>query len=244
MQVVAIIPARSGSKGVAHKNTRFLAGYPLLAWSIAVAKLSKNISRVLVSTDSEEYMKVANHYGAETPFSRPAELSSDASLDIDFLIHALDWLKEHENYFPDFLVHLRPTNPIREPQVLDRAIELIVSSPAATSVISVYAVDYPPSKYLKMDQNGYLVGYMDGVSINIPRQNCPQAFRSNGYVDVLRAVSVWESKSQLGSKILPLITSDPGDIDKEEDFSCAEAVLSKDVSDLLNYLGKVGPFKA
>jgi len=244
MQIMAIIPARSGSKGLPHKNIRSMAGHPLLAWSIAAAKLSSRIDRVLVSTDSKEYAELARGYGAEVPFLRPAELSTDTSLDIDFLIQALEWLKKHEKYFPDFLIHLRPTNPIRDPQVLDQAIALLASRPDATSVVSVYAADYPPCKYLKMAQDGYLVSYMDGVEINIPRQDCPQAFRSNGYVDVLRAASVWESGSQLGSKILPLTTPDPGDIDVEDDFPRTEAILPGVAPTLKKYLEAVAPIRS
>lgn len=240
---MAIIPARSGSKGVPHKNIRPLAGHPLLAWSIAAAKLSKSIDRVLVSTDSEEYAHIAKRYGAEVPFLRPVEFSSDTSLDIDFLIHTLGWLKRHESSLPDFLVHLRPTNPVREPLVVDQAIALIAARSEATSVVSVYAMVYPPCKYLKMGPDGYLVTYMDGVDINIPRQDCPQAFRSNGYVDVLRTVSVWDSRSQLGAKILPLTTLDPGDIDVEEDFPRTEAEVSGAAPALRKYLEEVGPIK-
>jgi len=240
MEVLAIIPARAGSKGVPHKNIRPLGGHPLFAWSIAAARLSRRVNRVIVSTDSPEYAALARHYGAETPFLRPAELSADNSLDIEFLLHALGWLKEHEKCFPDFLVHLRPTNPIREPRRLDQAIELLADRPEASSVVSVYQASYPPCKYLRLDEDGYLVSYMDYENINIPRQDCPVAFRSNGYVDVLRARSVWESGSQLGSKILPLATLDPGDIDVEEDFIRTEAKLSEAAQSLGNYLAEMG----
>jgi N-acylneuraminate cytidylyltransferase len=241
---LALIPARAGSKGVIGKNVKLLGGHPLMAWSIAAAKLSPGISRVIVSTDSPDYAALASHYGAETPFLRPAEFSADGSLDIDFLLHALGWLKEHEDYFPDFLVHLRPTNPVRDPRVIGQAIGLLAGRPEASSVISVYPVDYPPCKYLKKDKAGYLVGYLDGVNINIPRQDCPEAFRSNGYVDVLRAAALWADQSQLGSKILPLVTLDPGDIDVEKDFSGTEAKLSGAAPALWQYLEKTGPVKA
>ena len=242
-ETMAIIPARAGSKGVTNKNVRLLGGYPLIAWSIAAAKLSRRIMRVVVSTDSPEYAAVARHYGAETPFLRPVEIAADDSLDIDFLLQALNWLREHEKYFPDFLVHLRPTNPIRDPQMLDQAIEVIVGQPEATSVVSVYPMDYPPCKYLKMDKDGYMVGYMDGVDINIPRQDCPAAYRSNGYVDVLRAASVWASKSQLGAKVLPLVTPDPGDIDVENDFPRTETKLAG-AAPLWSYLKECGASSA
>jgi N-acylneuraminate cytidylyltransferase len=220
-----------------------MGGHPLIAWSIAAAKLSRRITRVIVSTDSPDYAAVARHYGAETPFLRPAEFSTDTSRDLDFLLHALGWLKEHENYFPDFLIHLRPTNPVREPQVLDQAIELLAGRPEASSVVSVHPVEYPPCKYLKKDNDGYLVAYMDGVNIHIPRQECLQAFQSNGYVDVLRSVAVWADQNQLGSKILPLVTCDPGDIDVEQDVPCTEAKLSGAALVLRKYLEEIRPIK-
>ncbi len=243
MEVMAIIPARAGSKGVPGKNIRCLGGYPLIAWSIAAAKTAKKINRVIVSTDSPEYAAVARHYGAETPFLRPAEFSTDSSRDLDFLLHALGWLKEHEGCFPDFLVHLRPTNPLRDPEVIDQAIDLLASRPEASSVISVHPVDYPPCKYLKHGNDGYLTSYMEGVAIHIPRQECPQAFMSNGYVDVLRAGAVWTDKSQLGSKVLPLNTVDPSDIDVESDFQRTEDELPGRPLVLWKYLKDIGPIK-
>ncbi|MDR1657040.1 MAG: acylneuraminate cytidylyltransferase family protein [Deltaproteobacteria bacterium] len=239
---MAIIPARSGSKGVSGKNIKLLGGHPLIAWSIAAAKLSQAITKVVVSTDSQEYATIASHYGAETPFLRPAEFSTDSSLDIDFLLHALGWLKEHENYFPDFLVHLRPTNPLRDPQVLDQAIGLITGRPEASSVISVYPVNYPPCKYLKKDNGGYLICYMDGVDINMPRQHCTQAYRSNGYVDVLRSSAVLATGTQLGARILPLITVDPGDIDSEDELQVTEKKMNEVACALKDYLDIKGVF--
>lgn len=219
-----------------------MGGYPLLAWSIAAAKLSSRVTRVVVSTDSPDYAALARHYGAETPFLRPAELAQDHSLDIEFLLHALDWFKKNENYFPDFLMHLRPTSPLRDPQVLDQAVDMITGKPEATSVISVCPADHPPHKYLKMNQAGFLTSYIDGVEIHIPRQQCPQAYRCNGYVDVLRSASVWESKSHLGSNIWPIFTENPSDIDIELDFVKTGKELNGKVGSLLEYLEKIGPF--
>ena len=110
--VVAIIPARSGSKGVKNKNVRCLQGYPMISYSIVAARMSNSINRVIVSTDSERYGRIAQYYGAEVPFLRPAELALDMSSDIEFMEHAINWLYENEGFVPEYFVHLRPTYPL------------------------------------------------------------------------------------------------------------------------------------
>ncbi len=114
--VIAIIPARSGSKSVTDKNIKLLSGHPLIAYSIVAAKLSKEIKRVVVSTDSEEYAEIAKKYGAEVPFIRPEIYSKDSSTDRDFFIHAMNWFKDNENTLPEYWVQLRPTTPLRNPE--------------------------------------------------------------------------------------------------------------------------------
>ena len=105
--IYAIIPARAGSKGVKNKNIRCVKGYPLLAYAIAAAKNCEYVSRIIVSTDSEEYAKIARYYGAETPFLRPAEFATDTSPDIEFMEHAIKWLADNEGKLPEFFMHLR-----------------------------------------------------------------------------------------------------------------------------------------
>jgi len=112
---LALIPARSGSKSLPHKNVREFAGKPLLAHSIDHALAARTIGRVIVSTDSEHYAAIAREYGAETPFLRPAELATDHATDLVVFQHALAWLREHEDWEPDIVVHLRPTYPRRDP---------------------------------------------------------------------------------------------------------------------------------
>jgi len=119
MRILALIPARGGSKSVPKKNIRQVGGKPLLAYSIGHGLEAKRIDRVIVSTDSEEIAEIARFYGAEAPFIRPPELAQDYSLDIDFYRHALEWLREHEGYVPDAVINLRPTTPVRNPAVLD-----------------------------------------------------------------------------------------------------------------------------
>ena len=125
--VIALIPARSGSKGVTHKNIRDLGGYPLIQWSIEACKKSNSINRTIISTDSEEYAKIAKDMGAEVPFLRPAEISTDSSTDYDFVKHALDWFAEHGGE-PEYIVHIRPTTPFREPELLSDSIHLLTNS--------------------------------------------------------------------------------------------------------------------
>ena len=121
MDIVAIIPARSGSKSLQDKNIALLSGHPLIAYSITAAKCSALIKRVIVSTDSERYASIAVQYGAEVPFLRPAEFSTDNSTDRDFLVHAMSWLEQNKQIRPEYWVHLRPTTPLRDPKIIDNA---------------------------------------------------------------------------------------------------------------------------
>jgi hypothetical protein len=112
-EVLAVIPARGGSKGIPRKNIRDFAGYPLIAYSIAAGLQSELVTRTIVSTDDEEIAQVARQWGAEVPFLRPDEIAQDQTLDLPVFQHALAWLAEHEDYHPDVVVQLRPTSPVR-----------------------------------------------------------------------------------------------------------------------------------
>jgi len=118
-KVLALVPARGGSKGIPRKNIRDFAGHPLIAYSIAAGLHAALVNRVIVSTDDEEIAEVARQYGAEAPFLRPAEFAQDQSLDLPVFQHALEWLAEKENYHPDVVVQLRPTSPVRPPGFVD-----------------------------------------------------------------------------------------------------------------------------
>src|SRR2546429_9945030 len=120
MNVLALVPARGGSKGVPRKNIRNLCGHPLLAYSIAAARQCSRIDRVIVSTDSEAIAAVGREYGAEVPFLRPAEFATDASTDRELMIHAVEWL-ERPGAGSRFIAPARPTTPPRGPAVLHPA---------------------------------------------------------------------------------------------------------------------------
>ncbi|MDE6627126.1 MAG: acylneuraminate cytidylyltransferase family protein [Lachnospiraceae bacterium] len=234
MKVLAVIPARAGSKSVPHKNIREIGGKPMLAHSIDHAKASKYINRVIVSTDSEEYAGIAREYGAEVPFLRPAEYATDTALDYDVFYHALIWLKERENYIPDIVVQLRPTYPIRKAFDIDKMIELLMENPKADSVRSMSkATEVPYKMWLKQETNlnntkaEQTLGQMRPLiteipeCYNMPRQQLPEVYYQNACIDIFRPDVVLYKHSMSGDYILGYEMEDNYDIDTEEDFERA-----------------------
>lgn len=234
MEILAVIPARAGSKSVPHKNIREIGGKPMLAHSIDHAKASQYINRVIVSTDSGEYARIAREYGAEVPFLRPAEYATDTALDYDVFYHALTWLKENENYVPDIVVQLRPTYPIRKASDIDKMIELLMENPQADSVRSMSkATEVPYKMWLKQEGNlksiktEQVVGQMRPLiteipeCYNMPRQQLPEVYYQNACIDVFRPEVVMEKHSMSGDCILGYEMRENYDIDTEEDFERA-----------------------
>jgi CMP-N,N'-diacetyllegionaminic acid synthase len=213
MQVLALIPARGGSKGVPRKNIMMLGGKPLIAYSILQAQASQQINRVIVSTDDEEIAGVAREWGAEVPFMRPAEYAQDLSPDIDVFRHALTWLREHENYEPDLVVHLRPTGPARDVQLIDQAVDLLTTHPEADAVRSVTVALQTPYKMWRLSPLGFLepLFRLPGVADcqSLPRQQLPLAYWQNGYVDVVRPSAILIKNSMWGDCVLPFVLEDP-----------------------------------
>src|SRR5574341_398662 len=145
-EILAIIPARGGSKGIPRKNIRDFAGYPLLAYSVAAGLQAKGVGRVIVSTEDEEIAGVAREFGAEAPFLRPLELAQDDTTDLPVFRHALDWLAENEGYRPDVVVQLRPTSPIRPRDCVDNSITTLLAHSDADSVRGVVPAGQNPHK--------------------------------------------------------------------------------------------------
>ena len=154
LEVLAVIPARGGSKGIPRKNIRPFAGYPLISYSITAALRSKLVTRTIVSTDDEEIAAIAREWRAETPFLRPAELAQDQTTDLPVFQHALNWLKVHENYYPDLVIQLRPTSPIRPLNCIDGAVELLTDRPEADSVRGVVPSGQNPYKMWVIPKKG------------------------------------------------------------------------------------------
>ncbi len=232
--IVALIPARAGSKGVPGKNIRLLHGHPLLAYSIVAAIRAKTIQRVIVSTDSEEYATLARSYGAETPYLRPAELAGDKAGDLEVVTHALTWMKQHEGNIPDFIVHLRPTTPLRDPTVVDKAVNLVLgTSPSEiTALRSAHEMAETAYKTVEIAENGYfktLGGSADLETANQPRQMFPKTYQPNGYVDVLKSEYVLRQHKVHGDKVVPFITEHAVEVDSIQEFEYLEYRISRDL---------------
>ena len=233
MEILALIPARGGSKSIPRKNIRSLAGHPLIAYSIAAAAQSSLVCRTIVSTDDEDIARIARGYGAEAPFLRPAELAQDDSTDFPVFTHALSWLKQHEAYQPEVVVQLRPTSPIRPPSCVDQAIQTLLDHPAADSVRGVIPSGQNPYKMWRMDEQGRLTPLLELASLpepyNAPRQSLPQSYWQTGHIDAMRLSTILEKGSLSGEVIYPLIL-DPRyaiDIDTLSDWQRAEWIISQ-----------------
>ncbi len=223
--VVALIPARAGSKGVPNKNVRILSGRPLLAWTIAASRRAARVSRVIVSTDSPEYAALSVVEGAEAPFLRPHAISGDRATDYEFIVHALDWLAARGEE-PDYLVHMRPTTPLRDPRLVDAAVQAFLGTPRATALRSVHEMSESAYKTFEIGPGGRLkrVGSdstaLDGA--NNPRQQYPRTYSANGYVDVLSTAFIRRTGMIHGDHVMPFITPLVVEVDAEDDFDYLE----------------------
>jgi YrbI family 3-deoxy-D-manno-octulosonate 8-phosphate phosphatase len=233
MVILALIPARGGSKSIPRKNIRPLAGHPLIAYSITAALQSRLVSRTIVSTDDEEIARIAQAYGAEAPFLRPLEYALDDSTDFPVFTHTLSWLKENERYQPDIVVQLRPTSPIRPPDCVDQAVQLLLDHPEADSVRGVIPSGQNPYKMWQVNEQGRMIPLLplEGVPepFNAPRQSLPHTFWQTGHIDAIRLSTILQKKSLSGEVILPLHL-DPRyaiDIDSLRDWQHAEWVISQ-----------------
>lgn len=231
-EILAIIPARGGSKSIPRKNIKPFCGIPLLAWSIAAARQSKFVTRIIVSTDDEEIAAIARKFGAETPFLRPAKYSRDNSRDIELFVHALKWLEKHENYKPDLVIQLRPTSPIRPKGIVDKAVKILLKNKNADSVRGVVPAGQNPHKmWLLKNQNSPMKNLLNVKGIkepyNAPRQTLPQIYWQTGHIDVIRPKIILKG-SMSGKIIYPLIV-DPSftvDIDNLRDWARYEHTVA------------------
>jgi CMP-N,N'-diacetyllegionaminic acid synthase len=229
--IVALIPARSGSKEVSHKNIKQLNGHPLIAYSIQAARKSKLIDQVIVSTDSHEYAEIAKKYKGETPFLRPQNISTDHSSDLEFVEHALNWFLETKSDVPDLIVHLRPTTPLRDPALIDAAIERINSRKNATALRSAHEMSESAFKCFQLESEDLFTclgtGSHDLEMANKPRQRFPKTYQANGYVDVLKSDFILEKGQIHGNQVIGYITPPTTEVDTFEDFNYLEYQISK-----------------
>lgn len=229
--MLAIIPARAGSKSIHRKNIKPFGGHPLLAYSVAAGLQAQKVSRVIVSTNNPEIAEIARSYGAEIPFLRPAELAYDDTPDFPVILYVLESLKQNEGFTPEIIVQLRPTSPIRPHTCVDDAISLLLDDPEADSVRGVVPSGQNPYKMWRIEKK-YLVPLIEtefDEAYNMPRQKLPQTYWQTGHIDAIKYRTVFDKKSLTGDKILPLII-DPlftVDIDILFDWERAEWLLTK-----------------
>ncbi len=238
-QVVALIPARGGSKGVPRKNIQMVKGYPLIAYSIAAGILSKRVDRIIVSTDSDEIAQTALRFGAEVPFIRPAEYASDLSGDIEFVEHALRYMHDEEEKIPGYLVHLRPTTPFRRPEIVDEAIAACQGQPGCSSLRSGHKASESPYKWFLKNKEGYfrsLRGDIDNDTANAARQRFPDVYIPDGYVDVLKSSYVIREGKLHGSKMLGFESPGCVEVDTLEDLDYIKYQIERHGSEIYDYL--------
>lgn len=239
MKIIAIIPARSGSKGIPDKNIRLYKGKPLIAHSINIALQSKYISDVYVSTDSEKYKTIALEYGAKVPFLRPSEISDDLSPDIDLFKHFLLWYRDNNNDSsndsnknetnPDIIIQLRPTYPNRTIELLDNCINTFLNNyNEYDSLRTVIPLNKSPYKMYYIKDNK-LIPYFNKYNdiyepYNQARQLLPQSYLHNGCIDIIKTSIITNDNLLSGNNIYPYLMdeNENNDIDTEEDLLNSE----------------------
>jgi N-acylneuraminate cytidylyltransferase len=228
--VLALIPARGGSKSIPRKNIGNFAGHPLIAYSVRAGLASETVSRVVLSTDDEEIAEVAQRYGAEVPFLRPAQYSRDDTPDLPVFQHALDWMAQHESYQPEIVVQLRPTSPFRRVRHIDDAVYRLIEHPEADAVRTICVPFQNPYKMWSIGPDGFMRPLLQTNHLepyNLPRQVLPEVYWQTGYVDAVWADTILSKDSMTGERILPLVI-DPSewiDIDSADDWRRAERLL-------------------
>ena len=228
-KVIAVIPARSGSKSIHDKNIMSIGGMPLIAHSILHAQKSESVTRVIVSTDSEYYAEVARSYGAEVPFLRPEEFAGDNSTDLEVFTHALQFLEKTESILPEICVHLRPTCPIREHDLIDNMVKAILANDQIDCIRSISEAPETPYKMWLMNENQKLspVAECDiKEAYNMPRQVLPKAYIQNASVDVIRSETILKKSSMTGDYIKGYPMKTFYDIDTYDQFYSVERSIS------------------
>jgi len=234
--ILAIIPARGGSKSIPRKNIKLLGDYPLIAYSIAAGLSSRYIDRVIVSTDDEKIAHIAAQWGAEVPFIRPAELADDHVTDLPVFEHAVQWLEKNDNYHADIILQLRPTSPFRPNGCIDAAIESLLQNSEADSLRGVTPSGQNPYKMWRIQSNR-MIPLLNGEfdePYNMPRQKLPDTYWQTGHIEVIRYETIIRKHSMTGDYIIPYVI-DPRyaiDLDTLQQWAFAEYLLESIESEI------------
>jgi len=232
MKIISIIPARGGSRSIKLKNLAKLNKKPLLYYSIRQSLNCKLIQRTIVSTDNKKIAKLAKKYGAEVPFIRPKNISLSASKDYSFFKHTIKWLKKNENYQPDLIVQLRPTQPYRTVKFINESIKKILNNTKADSLRSISIPERTPFKMWKI--NGKFIKYLfknkknlKNEPFNLDRRKLPLVYWHDGLVDIVKTRTILKYKNVTGKKIAYIINKNKIliDIDDLKDLKLANIMI-------------------
>lgn len=228
--MLALIPARGGSKGLPGKNIKMFNGQPLISYTIQAAREAEIIDRIIVSTDDPDIASIAREYGAEIPFMRPSELAADDSPALDAYLYTLDRLSKEEGKKYDDVVILLPTAPLRTSHDIDQASKIFFEK-NADSVISVVETPHPPEWFKLIDDKGVLRNYRtgEGVENNRNRQEYPKTYIPNGAIFIFKTSFLKEKRTYYSDKTFPYLMAKEKSIDIDDivDFTCAEVLMRK-----------------
>jgi CMP-N,N'-diacetyllegionaminic acid synthase len=223
VKVLGIIPARGGSKGIPRKNIRALAGKSLLRRAFECGVTSAVLDRLIVSTDDIDIAAEAREIGAEVPFLRPAELATDSAAMIDVVLHALEALAS--NYRPDAVMLLQPTSPLRRPERVREAVEMMRCDPAIDSVCSLIPVPKGlcPHYVMRITPTGYVDYFLPEGANYVRRQDVPQAYKRDGSIFLTRSGILEAGRSFYGKRCMPMIIEPDEMINLDDPADWAEA---------------------
>ena len=229
-KILAIIPARGGSKGIPHKNIRDLNGKPLIAWTIEESFKSQYIDKLIVSTEDKNIAKISMACGAEVPFLRPEKFALDSTPGIDSILHAVKWFKDRNHVF-DYVICLQCTSPFRTSYQVDESIEKI-SEKDADSIVSVCESEITPY-WMKKIENGKLKDFLKENTFYTRRQDAPKVYRLNGAIYIAKIQVLLNIKDWYTKNTIPYVMDRMSsvDIDNMVDFKFAEFLMKENSND-------------
>ena len=227
MLIYAIIPARKGSKGIKDKNIVKINKKPLIQYSIDIAKKSKFINKIIVSSDSMKYLEIASQSCDIIKHLRPKNISLDNSNDIEFFLHCINFLKQSKINLPDLFIHLRPTTPLRDVNKVDEAIKIMINA-KNSSLRSVHETSSSVYKYFEIKKNKLVTIFDNNYNIeksNIGRQSFQKTYAPNGYVDIIKLKHIMKYEQLHGSNVYPYITEQVIELDSHYDLDLLKAKM-------------------
>jgi len=234
-KILAIIPARGGSKGLPKKNIKPLLGKPLIGWTIEQAKESKYIDEIFVSTDSKEIADVSECFGVKVPFLRPEELANDSASSMSVILYTIELLEKQGKIF-DYVIMLEPTSPLRDSEDLDLAVEKLFSVNGAESIVGVCKVEAVHPVFLVSQKNGFIDPYVNKEYKVIRRQDLDELYFFEGSLYISGTESLKTRKSFYHEKCLPYIVPKwkSFEVDDEIDFYIIENLMKLKLNKLIN----------